>query len=85
MLRVKSRSNYSYTKPTTKRPCQPLVDKPRFAYSVEDGACCTECGWPVGRTALRSMTSDGDRAVKHFVCPSLSERARMRKELLEIA
>lgn len=86
MLRVKRRGPYSYTKAPTKRPGRPLVDKARFAHVVEDGACCTECGWPVGSFGtLRSITSDGDRAFKHQICPSLGERARMRKELLEIA
>lgn len=87
MIYVKRLAPFVYTGYVKPRTRKPLIDQPRFASNVEDGACCTDCGWPVGSAAaaLRSVTADGDKAFKHLRCPSLSERARLRKEFLEMA
>lgn len=85
MLRVHNRANYTYhpRKPISNR--KPLIEAPRFAHSVPDEVNCACCGWPlsaqVGSPVLAGVV-DGERAFKHYRCPTTRERALLRREAL---
>lgn len=52
---------------------------------VEEGTCCSACGWPFKSTSsimLNGRNADGENLFRHALCPSLSERRRMRQEAL---
>ena len=50
-----------------------------------DGLNCCMCGWPFKATSsvmTAGRDASGERQYKHGMCPSLSERKRLRAEAL---
>jgi hypothetical protein len=50
-----------------------------------EGAVCSDCGWPIKKvsTAIKEgKKADGSLRYKHVMCPSLKQRAEMRRAAL---
>lgn len=59
-----------------------------FVRRLEEGISCCNCGWPIKHVSTAMVShrnEDGEKVLKHCMCPGLKERARMRAEALENA